>query len=150
MTGSRFSGAYIELRFFMQEKGTAVQFPFLLFLSPLARFSVRIPQGVTSPRCLRLIAAKLTDALGSPFFQRPSRHQLHRCFARPIAKRLADSKKLLYKYLFAINNVDTTLGNLLKLAAIEVVDAFDSLAVGNNVLNACSVCAVECREYHTV
>ena len=38
---------------------------------PLARFSVRIPQGVTSPRYLRLIAEKLTDALDSLFFRDP-------------------------------------------------------------------------------
>ena len=46
-------------------------------------------------------------------------------------------KVLLYQYLFAVYNIDTAVGYLLNLAALEVVDAFDSLAVGNNVLNTC-------------
>ena len=52
---------------------------------------------------------------------------------------------LLYKYLLAINDVDTAVGYLLNLAALEVVDAFDSLAVYNSLVDTCSVCAVECR-----
>ena len=60
------------------------------------------------------------------------------------------AKKLFYKYFFAIDNVYTGLGNLFNLAAVEVVDAFDSLAVCNYILNTGCLCTVECREYHFI
>ena len=55
---------------FYVKRGQPLGLPPLVSL-PLARFSVRIPQGVTSPRCLRLIAEKLTDALARLFFSDP-------------------------------------------------------------------------------
>ena len=53
----------------MRREGNLLDCP-LLLVCRWTRFSIRIPQGVTSPRYLRLLAEKL-----------------------------ADSKKLLYKYL---------------------------------------------------
>ena len=85
--------------------------------------------------------------IGSLFCQRPARRDpklLHcprgavglptegrECYARLFAKKLTDSKKLLYKYLFAIYDVDTTLHGLLYATTAEIVDSLCAL-----VLNA--------------
>ena len=113
-------GLYFTSTFFYVRKGNCVAIPFSVILLPLVRFSFvtrTAPTGLPPPS-------------GTPSINR-GRVLLR---VRLITEKLTDSKKLLYKYLFAIDNVDTTLGYLLKLAALEVVDALDSLAV--DALNA--------------
>ena len=104
--------------------------------------------------CLRPIAKNLADGekllykylpIGSLFYQRPAGHDFLPCCLRLIAKNLADGEKLLYKYFFAIDNVDTSLCDVLNLAACEVVDCLSSV-LGLNIVDAGSnLAAVECE-----
>ena len=109
-------------------------------------------------------------AIGSLFFQRPAGHDFYPCYPRLIAKKLADSKKLLYKYhcasrellcvrlkasselvLYSLNqhflavyNVDTGLCDFGYSAACEVVDDI-VFNLGINTLNSCRLCYCECE-----